>query len=224
MKSRRPRYPRSVRYTIWPEDVAERSFQELQSLDPDLLSDDDWPCGFAEVTVGRRTAGVTMLLPFGVKGWEVVPIPMAKEDVEDSPDFWIDDTKGSDIDATILWLACRISKVPFQPVHEELLILRKQSRAEIRDELAARHGWQCHICGDPIPRMLRGTGYTIESPDPRFPDIEHVIPLSRGGLHFYGNLRLAHRSCNQRKGHSDNAPIAPLMKLGQERLVTGPIG
>ncbi|MEX1262791.1 MAG: HNH endonuclease [Actinomycetota bacterium] len=218
---RKPRYPRSVRYKIWPEDVAEQSFRELQALDPGVLSDDDWPCGFAEVTVGKRSAGVTLLLPFGVAGWAVGPIP--REEGEDPPEYWLDDTKGADIEAYFLWFACDVSDVPFQPVYEELLALRAQSRSEIREELAARHGWRCHICGDPIPESLRGINYVIERPDAQFPDIEHVIPLSRGGLHFYGNLRLAHRSCNQRKGHSDNAPPAPLMKLRQGRLMTGPI-
>lgn len=30
--------------------------------------------------------------------------------------------------------------------------------------------------------------------------LDHVVPLTRGGTHTYDNLRLAHRSCNSRKG------------------------
>ena len=44
-----------------------------------------------------------------------------------------------------------------------------------------------------------------------YPEIEHVIPISRGGLHSWDNVRLAHRKCNQLK--SDNLfPFVPLDK------------
>lgn len=32
-----------------------------------------------------------------------------------------------------------------------------------------------------------------------YPSIEHVIPLSKGGKHEWGNVKLAHRGCNIRK-------------------------
>lgn len=34
----------------------------------------------------------------------------------------------------------------------------------------------------------------------RYPSIDHVVPLSRGGEHSWQNVRLAHRICNTRKG------------------------
>jgi 5-methylcytosine-specific restriction endonuclease McrA len=36
--------------------------------------------------------------------------------------------------------------------------------------------------------------------DPQYFDIDHIIPLARGGEHSYRNVQVAHRRCNQRKG------------------------
>ncbi len=44
----------------------------------------------------------------------------------------------------------------------------------------------CHICGEAIGEA-----------DLTF---DHVVPLSRGGAHSTDNIKLAHRSCNGRKG------------------------
>lgn len=35
--------------------------------------------------------------------------------------------------------------------------------------------------------------------DPFDFDMDHIIPLSKGGEHSYGNVQIAHPSCNQRK-------------------------
>ena len=50
----------------------------------------------------------------------------------------------------------------------------------------AVHGMMCHLCRTPI--LAR-----------RDLNIDHVVPLARGGSHTYGNLRPAHKLCNQRK-------------------------
>jgi 5-methylcytosine-specific restriction endonuclease McrA len=31
--------------------------------------------------------------------------------------------------------------------------------------------------------------------------VDHVVPLSRGGSHTYGNTQTSHPSCNQKKGN-----------------------
>lgn len=46
----------------------------------------------------------------------------------------------------------------------------------------------CGICGKPL--------------DKRTAEIDHIIPLSKGGGHVWGNLQLAHPSCNRMKGDS----------------------
>ena len=54
-------------------------------------------------------------------------------------------------------------------------------------------GGRCHICGQLVDWTLRG-------PDPLSKSLDHLIPLSKGGSHGPGNVRLAHLRCNQRKG------------------------
>jgi 5-methylcytosine-specific restriction endonuclease McrA len=51
----------------------------------------------------------------------------------------------------------------------------------------------CRICGEPVD-------FTRQPPHPSAATIDHVIPLSRGGEHSYGNTQLAHLRCNTTKG------------------------
>ena len=37
--------------------------------------------------------------------------------------------------------------------------------------------------------------------------VDHVIPLSKGGLNHHNNYRLAHERCNQQKGNNDHPTI-----------------
>lgn len=52
--------------------------------------------------------------------------------------------------------------------------------------IAERDRWTCHICGQ---------GYLPNSPW----EIDHDIPLARGGTNHVKNLRLTHRDCNREK-------------------------
>lgn len=61
-------------------------------------------------------------------------------------------------------------------------------------EVLARDGWRCHICRRPTPQRLRGTM------DPRAPELDHVVPLAKGGEHTRRNTACACRSCNIFKG------------------------
>jgi 5-methylcytosine-specific restriction endonuclease McrA len=45
----------------------------------------------------------------------------------------------------------------------------------------------CALCGEPILTMKEAS-------------IDHVIPLSKGGVHGPNNMQLAHVVCNQKKG------------------------
>lgn len=54
--------------------------------------------------------------------------------------------------------------------------------------VAKRDDWTCSICKQ--PGVTRATW-----------SLDHVIPLSKGGSHTYGNIRLAHRVCNSRKNN-----------------------
>jgi 5-methylcytosine-specific restriction endonuclease McrA len=53
-----------------------------------------------------------------------------------------------------------------------------------------RDGWRCYICGCATPRKLRGTCA------PNSPQVDHVIPIARGGAHTEANVRCICRACN----------------------------
>lgn len=60
-------------------------------------------------------------------------------------------------------------------------------------EIFERDGWLCGLCGDAVDSA-------VKHPDPLSPSLDHVVPLSRGGLHVRGNVQLAHLGCNLVKG------------------------
>jgi len=62
-------------------------------------------------------------------------------------------------------------------------------------QIFARDKWRCHICGVKTPRELRGVNA------PNSPELDHVVPLSRGGKHSRTNVRCACRACNQAKSN-----------------------
>lgn len=76
---------------------------------------------------------------------------------------------------------------------QELIRGASTSEPIIYDEVFARDGWICQICGVPVDESL-------VYPSPMSKSLDHVIPLSRGGAHIEGNVQLAHLSCNLRKG------------------------
>jgi 5-methylcytosine-specific restriction endonuclease McrA len=60
----------------------------------------------------------------------------------------------------------------------------------------------CGICGDPID-------YTLRSPDPGSFEVDHIVPLNRGGTDTPDNKQASHRRCNRTKWDrlaEDNAP------------------
>lgn len=73
---------------------------------------------------------------------------------------------------------------------------RGASGADRIDPLAVfdRDGWKCKLCGRKTPKQLRGTY------KPRAPELDHIMPLSKGGLHSLANVQCACRECNGLKG------------------------
>lgn len=71
------------------------------------------------------------------------------------------------------------------------------------DKLIIRDHGICYICGEPVDEndyVLDGNGYFIAGN--QYPSIDHVEPLSKGGMHSWDNVKLAHRICNSCKGAS----------------------
>lgn len=62
-----------------------------------------------------------------------------------------------------------------------------------RRRVFERDAWQCYLCGYEVRR-------DVDRYHPLAPELDHVVPLARGGAHSYANVRTAHRRCNQSKG------------------------
>lgn len=59
----------------------------------------------------------------------------------------------------------------------------------------------CGICGRPVD-------FSLKTPHPMSPELDHLVPVSRGGHPSdIENLQLAHRTCNRQKSNK-------LMKTG----------
>lgn len=52
--------------------------------------------------------------------------------------------------------------------------------------------WVCALCGEPVEKDLIYT-------DPMSASLDHIVPLSKGGVHSFDNCQLAHLSCNKKK-------------------------
>lgn len=57
-----------------------------------------------------------------------------------------------------------------------------------------RDGWVCQLCGCDTPRSHRGT---LQG---NAPELDHIVPLARGGVHSQANTQCACRACNGAKG------------------------
>jgi len=60
-------------------------------------------------------------------------------------------------------------------------------------------GWICFLCGEKVDKRLR-------FPNWRAATIDHVVPLSKGGTHTWGNVVPAHAKCNWDKGDGVDIP------------------
>lgn len=72
---------------------------------------------------------------------------------------------------------------------------RRDSRyALTASQIAERDGSDCSICAEPVDLSLKW-------PDRMSATRDHVVPVTHGGSNAAENLRLAHLSCNSRKGN-----------------------
>ncbi len=56
-----------------------------------------------------------------------------------------------------------------------------------------RDGGKCHLCGLAVP-------FDVMS-------LDHLVPLARGGIHTFENVRCSHRTCNMRRKASGPAQL-----------------
>jgi hypothetical protein len=67
-----------------------------------------------------------------------------------------------------------------------------------------RDGWKCQICGRKTPKARLG------SMEPNAPELDHRVPMSKGGPHSYENTQCACRECNGLKSNKSHAGQMPL--------------
>lgn len=92
-------------------------------------------------------------------------------------------------------------------------------------KLYKRDGGKCYLCGRDCSFddwNTSASGYKY--PGDLYPEIEHVIPISRGGLHSWDNVRLACHKCNHIK--SDEIvlikPMSKAQAYSEKRYGTQP--
>ena len=71
-----------------------------------------------------------------------------------------------------------------------------------------RDGWRCQICGKKTPKKNRGKRY------PNSPELDHRVPMSKGGGHLYSNVQCSCRRCNGQKSNKDCRGQLPLFEVG----------
>lgn len=80
------------------------------------------------------------------------------------------------------------------------MLNKKHDKGITLRKLYDRDGGICYLCGKPCDwhDCTRGGGAFIAGPS--YPTVDHVVPLSRGGLHVWANVRLCCKRCNELKG------------------------
>lgn len=93
----------------------------------------------------------------------------------------------------------------------EKVKIRQRSDARLRGKiidkditlikLADKYQGKCQICGEPVDwdDCIEKDGTIICGN--MYPSIDHILPISKGGLHSWDNIQLAHRICNCKKSN-----------------------
>lgn len=86
-----------------------------------------------------------------------------------------------------------------------------EARGLNRRTIFRRDGWKCRACGRATPSNLVGTHA------PNAPELDHIIPISKGGTHSSENVQLLCRECNHRK--ADKIEAQPC-KVENEKAIS----
>ena len=82
---------------------------------------------------------------------------------------------------------------------KRLVKIQTIDRISLDDVYKKYHGI-CYLCGEQCDyqavKMINGIPHALGN----YPSREHIIPISKGGLHSWDNVRLAHIKCNSSKG------------------------
>jgi 5-methylcytosine-specific restriction endonuclease McrA len=89
---------------------------------------------------------------------------------------------------------------------ENWMSWRENNRDKVRDGYARRRAWKAEAFVEAVDRAKVWDrdggvcGICHEPADPENWHLDHVTPLSRGGLHAYSNVQVSHPFCNISKG------------------------
>ena len=64
-----------------------------------------------------------------------------------------------------------------------------------------RDGWICQLCNKRLKNKDRGKLINLA------PELDHIIPISKGGAHSYKNTQCACRKCNNVKGDKERGQL-----------------
>lgn len=100
-------------------------------------------------------------------------------------------TWAADLDADkVLEAADELRNSPFAHVLNKRTTRRKKISLDLRREVYASNNWACAYCG---------SNQDLE--------IDHIVPLSRGGTEDRSNLQTLCASCNKKKGTKIHALV-----------------
>ena len=78
-----------------------------------------------------------------------------------------------------------------------------------------RDEWICRICRKKTPKNKRGSNA------PNAPELDHRIPISKGGGHLYNNVQCLCRRCNGLKSNHNNNGQKPLFEIKSSYRMAG---
>ena len=84
---------------------------------------------------------------------------------------------------------------------------RKSKISQRQKHRAQTLGIECDVSINLAAVFKRDRGICARCGDwvqPKHASMDHILPLSRGGTHTWGNIQLMHLICNLRKGHRDD--------------------
>lgn len=104
-----------------------------------------------------------------------------------------------------------MDKVLVSPNRKQIAIKNgKYEKGISIKKLIERDGNKCYLCG-------REVSYSNSTIDPLYPNIEHVMPISRGGTHSWDNVKVSCRHCNIRK---NSMTLEEYLKTQEEPCVS----
>jgi len=99
-----------------------------------------------------------------------------------------------------LWLKNNVSKPAEYRRKRKALKLGTRHVPYRSIDIFERDGWICGICGRKINKQLK-------HPHKYSPSVDHIIPLSKGGIDTPINLQASHLECNLRKHTSSGGQL-----------------